>query len=93
MENKQYVTVEDFEAEVWRKEGVLVVIRAARDVMVPAYAHKNALPKTKSVSDLRRIRLEPKLAGIPHEIIGGDYEFVHGRTMISTLNDSYGKNK
>lgn len=83
-------SVEEFEEEFERVEGLKIVVRASKKTQVPDYEYQRALDGGKTISALKRGRVDPILGGIEYEILSGDLEPAGGKMKINTVKKTYG---
>lgn len=84
--------VEEFVDELWETDGVRISVWAPRDTEIDApYEYTRALDGSRTVKDLRRLRIEPCLGSLEYEILDGDFETPNGKMKLNTLRDSYGE--
>ncbi|GAB7494483.1 hypothetical protein [Bilophila wadsworthia] len=82
--------VESFEEAFWELEHIRIVVRADRDEEIANdYDFKRALENGKTVTDLKRLRIEPCLENLEYELYDGSFDQPHGRTKLGTVRDSY----
>ena len=81
----------DFEDKVWEVEGIRIVLRCPENQEVIAYDYSNAISQTTSVTDWLKGRVEPKLNGLQVEVVGGNGEQPHGRSLVRTVRTSYAR--
>lgn len=86
------ISTTDLERQIFEKEEIKVVIRAAKNTMFNEYAYDRKASTSTSITDWYNTRLKP--------IIGDDYDAdvidgygtnPHGRTKIETVRNSYSK--
>ena len=85
------MTIKEFEGIVWQIDGVRVVIRATPDVQVDDYTFKNAFQSNLSVTKFLNVRILPFVRGYEAFVIDGKGEIPHGRTLVSSVRESYGR--
>lgn len=95
-------TVRHVEGTIQRVEGFAVKLRyaapgrqAGRDIRSDrtdfnSYPYSNAAPRSYTVAEWREKRLEKTYAGITADVLDGDGRTVHGRTLLSSVRESYG---
>lgn len=81
----------EFEDKVWEVEGIRIVLRCPEDQVVTPYDYTNAASQTTSITSWLNGRVLPKLNGIPCEVIAGNGEQPHGRSLTRTVKASYAK--
>ncbi|MHB8968226.1 MAG: hypothetical protein ACYC57_08200 [Thermoleophilia bacterium] len=81
--------VQELEDKVWAQDGVRIVVRAPADAKLGSYNFKNAAQATWSVTKFLKARINPILKGHEVSVIMGDGEEPHGRTLLSSIRDSY----
>lgn len=84
------ITVEEFEEKFERTEGLKLFTRASKKTQVPDYTYVRALDGNKTVSALKRGRLDQLLNGIEYEILTGDLEPAGGKMKVATVKKTYG---
>ena len=69
------------------------VRQMAQFATIPILAKPNAglpeLENGKTVTDLKRLRIEPCLENLEYELYDGSFDQPHGRTKLGTVRDSY----
>jgi|LGOV01.1.fsa_nt_gb hypothetical protein len=83
------MTVEKLEDKVWMQDNIRIVVRCSSDTKVKDYPHKNAAQASWSVTKFIDNRITPLLNGQGVVVLMGDGEQPHGRTLLSSLRDSY----
>ena len=83
------MTVEKLEDKVWMQDNVRIVVRCNSDTKVRDYPHKNAAQANWNVTRFIEKRITPLLNGQEVVVLMGDGEQPHGRTLLSSLRDSY----
>ena len=81
----------EFEDKVWEVEGIRLVLRCADNQEIGDYGYTNAISQTTSVTDWLKGRVIPYLNGIACEVIAGNGEQPHGRSLVRTIRSSYAK--
>jgi hypothetical protein len=85
-----FISVLEFEKQVLEIEGIVIIVRAPRNKMVPSYAWIKRCPDTSTVSTLNKNRFNKDLPGDPEiTIISGNYNTPNPRTLLKTLRKSY----
>jgi hypothetical protein len=72
-----------FEDKVWEIEGIRIVLRCPPNTVVSDYDYKNAANESSSVTEWLNGRVLPKLNGINVDVIAGNGEQPHGRSLLS----------
>jgi hypothetical protein len=85
------VKASDFEDKVWEVEGIRIVLRCPENQEVDDYDYTNAISQTTSVTDWLKGRVLPKLNGVQGEVVAGNGEQPHGRSLVRTVRSSYAK--
>ena len=84
------VKVYEFEEEVWKLEGVRIVIRANSNENVQLYNFKRAAPQGNTVTWFLNTRVKPRLANNMEVFtIDGSGNVPNGKTLLSTLRQTY----
>ncbi len=83
--------VQVLEDKVWAQDGIRIILRAATDTKIGNYKHMNAAQATWRITEFIEKRLVPILNGIEVAVIMGDGEQPHGRTLLSSIRESYKK--
>jgi hypothetical protein len=81
----------DFEDKVWEIEGIRIVLRCPPNTEVSGYDYKNAADQNSSVSEWLKGRVLPKINDISVDVIAGNGEQPHGRSLLRTVRSSYAK--
>ena len=81
--------VQELEDKVWAQDGIRIVVRAAADTEIGNYKLKNAAQAAWSITEFIKKRISPVLNGMDVAVIMGDGEQPHGRTLLSSIRDSY----
>ena len=89
-------TVQFVEKKIRQVEGFNVTIRHldGRDVRsdrqaLPAYPFKNAMKNSANVTKWATTRFRDNYAGFEVDVLRSDGTRVHGRTLLSTVRDTY----
>lgn len=90
-------TIKQVEKRVFDVEGFSVRIRHGRDsrdvrsdkAMVKQYGFRRALKHSKSVKDWRDGRFARAYPGFVVDVLDSHGRIAHGRTLLSTVRDSY----
>jgi hypothetical protein len=90
MEKKQ-ITVREFEEKVADIEGVVLVVRAAPDMLVGDYDYANKAAANTTIRGWLDVRVKPLLGNLPFVIIDGDYAKPHQGQKMGTLRSKYEK--
>lgn len=81
----------EFEDKVWEIERIRIVLRCPPHTQVGEYDYKNAASENISITEWLRGRVLPKLNNIDVEVLGGNGEQPHGRSLLRTVRHSYAK--
>jgi hypothetical protein len=81
----------DFEDKVWEVEGIRIVLRCPENQEVDDYGYTNAISQTTSVTDWLKGRVLPKVQDVLVEVVAGNGEQPHGRSLVRTVRSSYAK--
>ena len=79
----------EFEDKVWEVEGIRIVLRCPENQEIGNYDYTNATSQTTSVTDWLRVRVSPKINDIAIEVVAGNGEQPHGRSLVRTVRSSY----
>lgn len=81
--------ISEIENKAWTMDGIRIVIRVAESKEAGNYSHKNAAQGSWSVTKYLDCRIKPLIG--THEVIVllGDGEQPHGRTLLSSVRESY----
>jgi hypothetical protein len=83
------MTVQELEDKVWAQDGIRIVIRAAANDKVGDYPHKNAAQENWRITQFMEKRITPLLKGKEAIVLEGNGEEPHGRTLLSSIRESY----
>jgi len=83
------MNVQELEDKVWAQDGIRVVVRAPASSVVGNYTYKNAAQASWRIAQFVEKRLEPILKGNEAVVLMGDGEQPHGRTLLSSIRESY----
>jgi hypothetical protein len=83
------MTVQELEDKVWAQDRIRIVIRAASTDKVGDYSHKNAAQENWRITQFMEKRITPLLKGKQVIVLEGDGEEPHGRTLLSSIRESY----
>ena len=86
------MTIDEFEKEVWRIDGVRIVIRAPRLDKVDDFNWVNAADESQSLTKYSNIRILPNIGDLPYSVVAGDGEEPNGKNSMKTLRKSYIRN-
>jgi hypothetical protein len=81
----------EIENKAWSMDGVRIIIRGPENEDLPDYAQKNAAQANWSVTKYIENRIKPIVGDREVTVLLGDGEQPHGRTLISSVRDSYKK--
>lgn len=83
------MTVQEFEDKVWQQDQVRVVVRASSGQEVSEYEYTNAAQANWSVTKFLQQRIQPHIGDLEVIVLEGDGEEPHGRTLLSSIRNSY----
>lgn len=83
------ITVEEFETKVYKLEGIVIIIRAGRGILVEDYPYKRRCPNTKALTQLLDDRILPCVGALEVEVLDGCAEFPSRRQLLRSLRASY----
>ena len=83
------MTVQELEDKVWALDGIRIVVRASVITKVQDYRHKNAAQASWRITQFIEKRVQPLLKKQEVVVLMGDGEEPHGRTLLSSIRDSY----
>ena len=81
----------EIESKAWSIDGVRIVIRGPENKELGDYTQKNAAQANWSVTKYIDTRIKPLVGKKEVAVILGDGEQPHGRTLLSSVRDSYRK--
>lgn len=81
--------VEDFEVAVRDVERVTLIVRAPESAEIGDYNYQRMISGGKTITEWKRSRLKGLLGNYEYVILDADRETPNGRTLMSTLRDSY----
>lgn len=82
-------TVQEFEEKVWEVEGIRIFIRAPENTQIKDYGYQNAASGGWSTSKWLEARVIPCLDGHTVNVVQGNGEEPHGRTLVRNVKASY----
>ena len=83
------MTVCDVENKAWTMDGIRIVIRAPENDDLTDYSQKNGAQANWSVTKYLDARIKPLIGDREVVVLLGDGEQPHGRTLLSSVRDSY----
>ena len=83
------MTVQELEDKGWALDGIRIVVRASVNTKVQDYRHKNAAQASWRITQFIEKRVQPLLKKQEVVVLMGDGEEPHGRTLLSSIKDSY----
>ncbi len=83
------MTVQELEDKVWAQDSIRIVVRAAANTKVQDYRHKNAAQASWRITQFIEKRVQPLVKRLEVIAIMGDGEYPHGKTLLSSIRDSY----
>lgn len=79
----------DFEKYFWATENIRIVLRADPNTEVGDYSYKNAANEILTITELGGKRITKCIGDVPYNIIQGNGEEPHGKTILRTIRNSY----
>lgn len=89
MSDEKKVSTTELERQIFEKEEIKVVIRAARGEMFPSYPYQRKMSQNSTVTEWTDSRIKPLLGDTEFEIVRGDGNSPHGRSKMETVRNSY----
>lgn len=83
------VPASELERQIVQFEEIKVVIRCQRSQMFPQYPYQRKAAGNTSVSEWIETRIKPLIGSFEVDVIKGDGNAPHGRTLLDTVRDSY----
>ncbi len=83
------VSVSELEEQIFSKEGVRIVIRAAKGIAFDSYIYKNKADARTSITNWYMTRVKPILGDFEGTVIDGNGDIPHGRTSMQSVRESY----
>lgn len=83
------MTVQELEDKAWSQDSIRLVIRDCSGAKVKTYNQKNAAQATWSVTKYLNSRILPLIGSREVIVLLGDGEQPHGRTLLSSVRESY----
>lgn len=83
------MTVQELEDKVWKQDKIRIVVRCSSGTKVKDYTQRNAAQASWNVTQFIEKRITFLLKGQEVVVLMGDGEQPHGRTLLSSLRDSY----
>ena len=81
----------EIENKAWSMDGVRIIIRGPENEELGNYSQRNAAQAGWSVTKYLDARIKPLVGDKEVTVILGDGEQPHGRTLLSSVRDSYRK--
>ncbi|MCG5517430.1 MULTISPECIES: hypothetical protein [unclassified Ectothiorhodospira] len=81
--------IREIENKAWSMDGIRIVIRGNENEDLGEYTQKNAAQANWSVTKYLDTRIKPLIGGHAAIVLMGDGEQPHGRTLLSSVRDSY----
>ena len=79
----------ELERKAWELDGVRVIVRAPSGAQALDYKKTNAADKGMSVTKYVDTRIQPCVSEFEVVVIDGGGNFVHGRTKLNKVRESY----
>lgn len=83
------VNIRDIENKAWSMDGVRIVIRGDENSELEDYNQQNAAQASWSTKKYLDSRIKPLIGDHDVIVLMGDGEQPHGRTLLSSVRDSY----
>ncbi len=83
--------IHEIENKAWSMDGVRIIIRGSENEDLNDYTQKNAAQASWSVTKYIETRIQPLIGDKEVIVLLGDGEQPHGRTLLSSVRDSYKK--
>ena len=83
--------IHEIENKAWSMDGVRIIIRAAENEDLGDYTQRNAAQANWNVTKYIDTRIKPLIGDKEVIVLLGDGEQPHGRTLLSSVRDSYKK--
>jgi len=83
--------IHEIENKAWSMDEVRIVIRGSENEDLDDYTQKNAAQANWSVTKYIDTRIKPVIGDKEVIVLLGDGEQPHGRTLLSSVRDSYKK--
>ena len=84
------MNVRQYENRVWQVDNLRIVVRARRATRIAQrFGWTNGIDQGLSITDYIRNRVTPCIGSREFLIIDGHGNEPHGRTLMSTVRDSY----
>ena len=83
--------IHEIENKAWSMDGVRIIIRGAENEDLDDYTQRNAAQANWSVTKYIDARIKPLIGDKEVIVLLGDGEQPHGRTLLSSVRDSYKK--
>ncbi len=81
--------IHEIENKAWTMDGIRIVIRGSENDELSDYTQKNAAQASWSVTKYIETRIQPLIENKEVIVLLGDGEQPHGRTLLSSVRDSY----
>lgn len=79
----------DIENKAWSMDGIRIIIRVKESKDLQDYTHKNAAQGSWSVTKYLESRIKPLIGSNEVVVLLGNGEQPHGRTLLSSVRESY----
>ena len=83
--------IHEIENKAWSMDGVRIIIRGSENEDLNDYTQRNATQANWSVTKYIETRIKPLIGDKEVIVLLGDGEQPHGRTLLSSVRDSYKK--
>ena len=83
------VPASELERQIVQLEEIKVVIRCPRNQLFPAYNYQRKAAGNTSVTEWLEARIKPLIGTAEVDVIKGDGNAPHGRTLLDTVRESY----
>ena len=83
------MNVAEFEQAIFEREEVRLLVRAPTSTQLGDYSYVKCSPATTSVTEWLNQRVYPRVGSHQVAVLDGHGGFVHGRTRMSTLRETY----
>ncbi len=83
------ITVQELEKQVWKLDGVRIVIRDRATSKVQKCWHKRAARENWSITKFLAKRIRPLVAEREVVVINGEAAVANGKMLLKTLRASY----
>jgi hypothetical protein len=89
LSRRENMTVQELEDKVWVQDGIRIVIRAVSTAEVGDYSQKNAAQGSWRITQFIEKRISPLVKDKEVVVLEGNGEEPHGRTLLSSIRESY----